>query len=135
MVPTAQQVARKLRLGRPVGAAELMDGPLNIRLGAGHLGEVLRRLGGSAPLAIAAYNAGEGQVRTWLRERGSLPLDEFIEEIPIQETRGYVKRVLRSYAAYRLLYGGPGELPVPLPQKLPALGTPGSARAEAGNAR
>jgi len=135
MVPTAQQAARKLRLGRAIGASELMEGPLNIRLGAAHLGEMLRRLGGSAPLALAAYNAGEGQVRGWLHDRGSLPLDEFIEEIPIQETRGYVKRVLRSYAAYRLLYGGPGELPVPLAQKLPVLVAPGSARAEAGAAR
>ncbi|MBI5071218.1 MAG: lytic transglycosylase domain-containing protein [Deltaproteobacteria bacterium] len=135
MVPTAQQAARKLRLGRSIGVADLMDGPLNIRLGAVHLGDVLRRLGGSAPLAIAAYNAGEGQVRAWLRDRGTLPLDEFVEEIPIQETRGYVKRVLRSYAAYRLLYGGPGELPVPLAQKLPVLGAPGAARAEARTAR
>ena len=72
-------------------------------------------------LAVAAYNVGEGAVRGWLRERGAMPLDEFIEEIPVQETRGYVKRVLRSYAAYRLLYGGPGELPLPLAQRLPAL--------------
>lgn len=135
MVPTAQQVAKKLRLGRRIGSAELMDGPLNIRLGAAHLGDVLRRLGGSAPLAVAAYNAGEGQVRAWLRDRGAMPLDEFVEEIPIQETRGYVKRVLRSYAAYRLLYGGPGELPVPLAQKLPVLALTGSARAEARAAR
>ena len=41
----------------------------------------------------------------WLEARGALELDEFVEEIPFEETRGYVKRVLRSYAAYRLLYG------------------------------
>jgi soluble lytic murein transglycosylase len=121
MLPTAQAQARKLGLSRKLSAADLMDGPLSIRLGAAHLGEVLRRFGKSAPLAIAAYNAGEAAVRGWLRDRGGLPLDEFVEEIPVQETRGYVKRVLRSYAAYRLLYGGPGEMPVPLPQKLPAL--------------
>ena len=49
--------------------------------------------------------------------RAALPLDEFVEEIPIEETRGYVKRVLRSYAAYRLLYGAaarePGAAPRP----------------------
>ncbi len=121
MVPTAQALARRLKLHRTLQAADLMDGPLNIRLGAQHLGDVLRRFGASAPLAVAAYNVGEGAVRGWLRERGTLPLDEFIEEIPVQETRGYVKRVLRSYAAYRLLYGGPGELPLPLAQRLPAL--------------
>jgi len=119
MLPTAQAAARKIRLGRKVATADLMDGPLNIRLGAVHLGEVLRRFGGSAPLAVAAYNVGERPVRGWLQERGALPLDEFVEEIPVQETRGYVKRVLRSYAAYRFLYGAPGELPVALGQRLP----------------
>jgi soluble lytic murein transglycosylase len=120
MLPTAQAQARRLRLGRTLTAADLQDGPLNIRLGAAHLGEVLGRFGGSAPLAIAAYNVGEAAVKGWLRERGRMPLDEFVEEMPVQETRGYVKRVLRSYAAYRLLYGGPGELPVVLSQRLPA---------------
>jgi soluble lytic murein transglycosylase len=48
-------------------------------------------------------------VSRWLDQRPVLELDEFVEEIPIEETRGYVKRVLRSYAAYRLLYGGDGQ--------------------------
>jgi soluble lytic murein transglycosylase len=131
MLPTAQAEARRLKLGRPLTAADLMDGPLSIRLGAAHLGGVLRRFGGSAPLAVAAYNAGEAAVRGWVRERGRLPLDEFVEEIPVQETRGYVKRVLRSYAAYRLLYGGPGEMPVVLAQRLPAAdAAPPPARAK-----
>jgi soluble lytic murein transglycosylase len=120
MLSTAQELARRARIGRTLTAADLMDGPLNIRLGAAYLGDVLRRFGGSAPLAVAAYNAGDRAVRGWLRERGGLPLDEFVEEIPVQETRGYVKRVLRSYAAYRLLYGLPGEVPVALGQRLPA---------------
>ena len=64
-----------------------------------------------AVLAVAAYNAGEAPVRAWWRARGAMPADEFVEEIPLQETRGYVKRVLRSFAAYRLLYGSPAEGP------------------------
>jgi soluble lytic murein transglycosylase len=48
-----------------------------------------------------------------------MALDEFVEEIPIQETRGYVKRVLRSYAAYRLLYGGGAGPALALQWKLP----------------
>jgi soluble lytic murein transglycosylase len=118
MPATAAQAAQRLRLPRP-SAAELADPALNIRLGAVHLGDLLRRFGGSAPLALAAYNAGETPVRGWWRTRASLPLDEFVEEIPLQETRGYVKRVLRSYAAYRMLYGWPGERPVALGQRLP----------------
>jgi soluble lytic murein transglycosylase len=118
MVRTAGQTARRLSLPAP-SAHDLTDPRLNIRLGASYLGDLLKRFGGSAPLALAAYNAGEGNARAWWRNRGTLPLDEFVEEIPIQETRGYVKRVLRSYAAYRMLYGREGEKPVRLVQSLP----------------
>lgn len=118
MVRTAGQTAKRLSLPAPT-AHDLTDPRLNIRLGASYLGDLLKRFGGSAPLALAAYNAGEGNARAWWRSRGSLPLDEFVEEIPIQETRGYVKRVLRSYAAYRMLYGREGERAVRLVQELP----------------
>ena len=60
-------------------------------------------------------------MKSWLRQRGSLLLDAFVKDIPVQETRGYVKRVLRSYAAYRFLYGGEREKPVLLGQLLPRL--------------
>jgi soluble lytic murein transglycosylase len=106
MLPTAQQVARSLRLGK-VTRVSLTDASLNIRLGARYLGELVRRYDGSVPLALAAYNAGAGAVGRWMENRRGLELDEFVEEIPVEETRGYVKRVMRSYAAYRLLYGDP----------------------------
>jgi peptidoglycan lytic transglycosylase len=104
MLPTAREVARQLKLRRP-SQADLMNGALNIRIGARYLGQLLRRFDGQVALAVAAYNAGGGAVSRWLDARGGLELDEFVEEIPFEETRGYVKRVLRSYAAYRLLYG------------------------------
>ncbi len=104
MLPTARTVARQLRLGR-VTRLDLTRASVNIRIGASYLGELVRRFGGSIPLALAAYNAGGGAVSRWLAERRGLSLDEFVEEIPVEETRGYVKRVLRSYAAYQLLYG------------------------------
>ena len=110
MLPTAREVARQLKLRRP-SQADLMNGALNIRIGARYLGQLLRRFDGRIALAVAAYNAGGGAVSRWLQARGELELDEFVEEIPYEETRGYVKRVLRSYAAYRLLYGdgAPGD--------------------------
>jgi soluble lytic murein transglycosylase len=121
MLPTAQDSARKLKLKRKITAADLMDPSTNIRLGAHHLGGLVERFRGSVPLAIAAYNVGQAPVRRWVRERGSLPLDAFIEEIPVQETRGYVKRVLRSYAAYQLLLGGVPKDALALRQTLPVL--------------
>jgi soluble lytic murein transglycosylase len=121
MIPTAQDSARKLKMRKKITAADLMDPAINIRLGAHHLGSLVKRFRGSAPLAIAAYNVGQAPVRRWLSARGTLPLDAFVEEIPVQETRGYVKRVLRSYAAYHLLLGGvPGDA-LALHQTLPQL--------------
>jgi len=117
MLPTARELARRLRLPPP-SAADLTDPVLNIRLGALHLGDLLRRFGGATPVAVAAYNAGGAPVRGWLKARGRLPVDEFVEEIPLQETRGYVKRVLRSYAAYGFLYAG-GRASLRLSERLP----------------
>lgn len=104
MLPTARQVARKLRLPPP-DRAGLMEPATSIRIGSAYLGDLLRRFGGSAALALAAYNAGENAVERWRAAAPGLPLDEFVEEIPFDETRGYVKRVLRSYASYRILSG------------------------------
>ena len=119
MPATARGEARRLGLGR-LDVADLVNPPVSIRIGASYLGGLLRRYQGSEVLALAAYNAGDVPVKRWLEARGDLPLDAFVEEIPVQETRGYVKRVLRSYAAYRWLYPARGE-PQPLGQALPRL--------------
>jgi soluble lytic murein transglycosylase len=116
----------------------LTDPATNIRIGAAYLGELLSRHGRQPALALAAYNAGAGAVRRWLSARGNLELDEFVEEIPIDETRGYVKRVLRTFAAYRLLSSGPDREPLDLlPRTLrggahsEAISPPGSVRDDA----
>jgi soluble lytic murein transglycosylase len=72
---------------------------------------LLEHYDGAVPLVISGYNAGEGGVDRWLRERGNLELDEFIETIPFDETRGYTKRVLSSYLTYAWLYQS--DKPVP----------------------
>ncbi|MHB1847337.1 MAG: transglycosylase SLT domain-containing protein, partial [Deltaproteobacteria bacterium] len=110
MPQTAAKLAHRLGLGR-VTAALLAAPELNIRLGCFYVSQLLRRFKDNPALALAAYNAGEGAVDRWLAARGGEPLDAFVEEIPIAETRGYVKRVLETYATYRYLYGqGDGRL-------------------------
>ncbi|MGO8969182.1 MAG: transglycosylase SLT domain-containing protein [Myxococcaceae bacterium] len=106
MLPTAQAVARELRLGKP-STEGLFDPALNIHLGAAYLGRLLARFGNNAVYALASYNAGASTVDRWRAQRTGLELDAFVEEIPLAETRGYVKRVLRSYNTYRLLDGQP----------------------------
>ncbi|MEO7247015.1 MAG: transglycosylase SLT domain-containing protein, partial [Novosphingobium sp.] len=64
--------------------------------------------GGSYPLAVAAYNAGPGNVRKWLRANGD-PRDggvdwiNWIERIPFTETRGYVQHVLENAVVYEAM--------------------------------
>ncbi len=103
MPATASDMARRLHFGE-VKPEQLSDPMLNARLGAHYLSWLVNRYKGQVGLAIPAYNAGQGAVDRWKRERGSLPLDEFVEDIPYKQTRDYVKRVLSSYQAYQYLY-------------------------------
>ncbi len=102
MPATARALARKLKL-HGYQTSRLVEPEVNIRIGGAYLGELYARFQHPA-LALASYNAGPGAVAGWLKARGSLPLDAFVEEIPLEETRGYVKRCLRSFAAYQFLY-------------------------------
>jgi len=117
MPSTARMLARKLRL-QGYQTARLLEPDMNIRIGGTYLGELYARFQHPA-LALASYNAGPGAVAGWLKIRGSLPLDAFVEEIPLDETRGYVKRCLRSFAAYQFLYSN---------GRMPALGQTLAAR-------
>lgn len=102
---TAAQVAKSIKLASFTVDA-LYQPAVNIRLGARYLGSLRSDFGGNAVYAVAAYNAGPGAVSLWLRNNATAELDEWVEEIPITETRDYVKRVLGSYGAYQLVYGG-----------------------------
>lgn len=75
----------------------------NIEIGSYHLAWLLRRYSGLRPLAIAAYNAGESRVDRWLRRARSIPMDVWIETIPLKETRNYVQNVLAFEVVYREL--------------------------------
>lgn len=76
----------------------------SLRLGAFYLRRMLERSGGDVAQALAAYNAGPGNLRKWQRERPQADTETFIEKIPFTETRTYVKRVLGNYGAYKSLY-------------------------------
>ena len=91
--------------GLHVSPARLTADPaLNMRLGAAYLATLLNRFGGVAPAAIAAYNAGPHRVAGW-PEPPAASLDDdrtidWIETIPVSETRNYVERVLENEAVY-----------------------------------
>lgn len=66
----------------------------NIRLGVLYLRQLLDKFDDNYVLATAAYNAGGSRVRNWLKERGCVPMDVWIELIPFKETRKYVQAIL-----------------------------------------
>ncbi|MBA2665341.1 MAG: transglycosylase SLT domain-containing protein [Bradymonadaceae bacterium] len=104
MEPTAQSVARSDNFGT-LATSQLFDPTINIRLGTGYMAELAGQLKGHPALIIAGYNGGYGNVSRWLGERGELPLDLWVEDIPFGQTRDYTKRVLASFWTYAYLYG------------------------------
>ena len=102
--PTARIVARRLGI-RPFSTRMLTRPETNVRLGMKYFKDLMERFG--APhYALAGYNAGPHRVVRWQAEHPGLEPDEFIEDIPFQETRNYVKRILGTAEDYRRLYGG-----------------------------
>jgi soluble lytic murein transglycosylase len=102
MPATARQQARKLKMAY---STRLLTNPeANIRMGTNYFADKIREFG-STYLALASYNAGESAVRHWVAERPGLGVEEFIDDIPYQETQNYVKRILGTVEDYRRLYG------------------------------
>jgi soluble lytic murein transglycosylase len=115
--------AARFANGLPHDRQSLRDPAINVTIGARELGALWALYAGNAPLAIAGYNAGEGAVGRWLRdpERAGLSVDEWVEAIPYDETRGYTKRVLSSYFAYLWLSTNKVDDRVPIiPNTLPS---------------
>jgi soluble lytic murein transglycosylase len=95
MPATGRDVAKDIQLPYS-GLDTLTDPDSNIRLGTTYLAQMAERYGGNQVLATAAYNAGPHRVDAWLPESGTIDARIWIENIPFNETRGYVRRVLAA---------------------------------------
>ncbi|OLC36160.1 MAG: hypothetical protein AUH81_08680 [Candidatus Rokubacteria bacterium 13_1_40CM_4_69_5] len=103
MPGTAQIVAESCGL---TFRDELLDDPAaNLQLGTCFLADRMREWA-DPRLALAAYNAGPNRMRQWWQTRRTNDLEAFVERIPIDETRHYVKRVMFYWEEYRRIYGG-----------------------------
>ncbi|MBT1071158.1 transglycosylase SLT domain-containing protein [Pelotalea chapellei] len=102
MPATAKGVAQEKGTFDP---ARLTTPEYNIKLGTKHFRDLLKGYDGDVVYSVAAYNAGSSAVARWKKNLKGLQKDEFIESIPYQETRDYVKKVYASAATYRQLYG------------------------------
>ncbi len=112
---TASEQAAKL--GLPYALARLIDDPVfNMTLGAAYYGRIRDNLAGSNLLAVAAYNAGPGNVRRFIamngdpRLPGTDPVD-WVELIPFSETRDYVQRVLANAVVYDIIHPATATMP------------------------
>jgi soluble lytic murein transglycosylase len=104
MPATANQVAQRHHLPA-VTREDLFDQETNIRIGSRYVEQLLAQFSGDVIYTIAAYNAGPIVVGNWAGQHRGRSQDEFVELIPFQETRQYVKRVLRSFKEYLRLAG------------------------------
>ncbi|WP_019616736.1 transglycosylase SLT domain-containing protein [Psychromonas ossibalaenae] len=105
MPQTAKETARKIGLKEYKKKAQLTQGEINVQLGSAYFDMLLKRYEGNRILATAAYNAGPHRVDRWRGKRKGraeqgLAMDSWIETIPYNETRRYVKNVL----AYNVIY-------------------------------
>jgi soluble lytic murein transglycosylase len=107
MPDTAEQLASE-RGWQDFAEADLFEPRKNIALGAAYLAELSRRFDGRRSAAIGSYNAGPRRVASWLAgDAARLEDDVWVEAIPYDQTRAYVKRVLRSLHVYETFYDLP----------------------------
>lgn len=95
---TAYEVAEQLQ--KEVTKDELLNPEINICLGTKYICNLIKRYG-NIELAVASYNAGIGNVDSWI-EKGIIRKDGTdLENIPFKETNNYVRKILRDYQIYK----------------------------------
>ena len=103
MPGTANYIITKFSLKVPQ-KYDMMNPRINIFLGCTYLKYLEERFDDNDLYVIAAYNGGEGSVNKW-KSKSHYDNDEFIENIPYDETHNYVKKIYRSYYLYKKIYG------------------------------
>ncbi len=105
MPKTGRMLARKLN-HRWQSAAQLFQPEINLRYGTTYLKQLSDRFNNNLAMVAAAYNAGPHRVERWRPKTQSVPADIWVEAIPFNETRNYVKAVLAYMSIYNHRLGG-----------------------------
>jgi len=101
---TAKAIAKSLNM-RPPRIHDLYQPDTNIKLGVNYMESVFAQFDNNIIFAVASYNAGPTIVKVWKNKFQTYrDADEFIESIPYEETRNYVKKVFNNYWIYKKLY-------------------------------
>jgi len=108
MPRTGRLTARALKF-RIRSNRDILNVKKNIRLGAAYLRRMMDRNDGNSVLATASYNAGPHRVKKWMPNK-DMPADLWVEIIPYNETRKYVRRVLSYTMIYNAKLGGENKI-------------------------
>ena len=101
MDSTGKEIAKGLDMS--IDDDDLFEPEINIKLGTKYISKMLKKYE-NIELALAAYNAGSGNVDSWI-DSGKIKADGTdVENIPFKETNNYVRKILRDYRIYRELY-------------------------------
>jgi lytic transglycosylase catalytic len=101
MYSTAEDISK--RIGIELNGDNILEPDININLGTKYISMLIQKYN-NINLALAAYNAGSGNVDGWI-EKGTLKSDgSDIENVPFTETNNYVRKILRDYEIYKNMY-------------------------------
>lgn len=101
MYSTAEDIAKRVDI--ELNEDNILDPEININLGTKYISMLIQKYN-NINLALAAYNAGSGNVDGWI-EKGTLKSDgSDIENVPFSETNNYVRKILRDYEIYKQIY-------------------------------
>ncbi len=102
MYSTAEDIAKRINID--LNEENILEPDININLGTKYISMLIQKYD-NINLALAAYNAGSGNVDGWI-EKGTLKADgSDIENVPFTETNNYVRKILRDYEIYKDIYG------------------------------
>ena len=100
MYSTAEDIAK--RIGIELNEENILEPDININLGTKYISMLIQKYN-NTNLALAAYNAGSGNVDKWIKD-GTIKADgSDIENIPYKETNTYVRKIMRDYKIYNEL--------------------------------
>ena len=101
MYSTAEDISKRINI--ELNENNILDSDININLGTKYISMLIQKYN-NINLALAAYNAGSGNVDGWI-EKGTLKSDgSDIENVPFTETNNYVRKILRDYEIYKNIY-------------------------------
>ena len=93
-------------MGLPYDASRLYEPIFNVQVGSWYIGHLLSKFGTQIPIGAGSFNCGPKPVMRWLEQNGDRSIDEFVELVPYEQTREYMKKVTENFARYTYLYEG-----------------------------